>query len=65
MILLLWFIPLLVNSTTCGGRIFRYQAPGLTAATTLSGAATGYQWILPSGTIGATCILDSGSLLNQ
>ena len=49
-----------VDTTICGGRIYRYTAPTLPAGTSVYAAATGYKWSLPSTDIGA--VLDSGSL---
>lgn len=49
----------------CGGRIVRYTASAPKAATTSTGASTGYIWTLPAGTLGSTCVLDSGSLTGQ
>ncbi len=48
-------------SDVCGARIYRYSAPALPTASTTAGLATGYNWVLPSGTIGATAVLDSGT----
>ena len=45
----------------CGARIYRYIAPVLPAATTTAGAASGYLWTSPTGTVGSTGVLDSGS----
>jgi beta-glucanase (GH16 family) len=45
----------------CGARIYRYIAPALPAATTTAGAASGYLWTSPTGTVGSTGVLDSGS----
>jgi len=55
--------PLQIN--VCGDRKYRYIAPVLPAATTTSGAATGWQWSMPIGTVGATAVLDSGSLTSR
>jgi hypothetical protein len=51
-----------VATNICGFRKYRYIAPVLPAATTANGAATGWQWTMPTGTLGATATLDSGSL---
>jgi hypothetical protein len=51
-----------VVANVCGGRIVRYTASAPKAATTTTGASTGYVWTLPTGTLGTTCVLDSGSL---
>jgi len=52
--------PLVTN--VCRNRTYRYTAPALPAATTTRAAATGYNWILPTGNVGSTGSLDSGSL---
>jgi beta-glucanase (GH16 family) len=44
----------------CGARVYRYIAPALPAATTTVGAASGYLWTSPTGTVGSTGVLDSG-----
>jgi hypothetical protein len=51
-----------VVGNLCGGRIVRYVAstPKLNTANTV--ASTGYYWTLPVGAIGATCVIDSGTL---
>jgi hypothetical protein len=43
---------------TCGGRIYRYNAPDLT------GGSTGWQWSFV-GTLGSNAVVDSGSLTSQ
>jgi hypothetical protein len=48
-------------SDVCGARVYRYIAPALSAATTTVGAASGYLWTSPTGTVGSTGVLDSGS----
>jgi len=49
-------------SDVCGARVYRYIAPSpLPVATTTVGAATGYLWSNPTGTVGSTVGLDSGS----
>jgi subtilisin-like proprotein convertase family protein len=51
---------------SCGYRIYRYIGPAvLPAATTTSGAASGYQWSMPTGLVGITGVIDSGSLTGQ
>jgi hypothetical protein len=40
--------------------VYRYIAPVLAAATTTAGAASGYLWTSPTGTVGSTGVLDSG-----
>jgi hypothetical protein len=54
-----------IQTNVCGDRKYRYIAPALPAATTTSGAATGWQWSMPIGTVGATAVLDSGSLTSR
>jgi hypothetical protein len=44
----------------CGARVYRYIAPVLASATTTAGAASGYLWTNPTGTVGSTGVLDSG-----
>ena len=45
----------------CGARVYRYIAPALPSATATAGAASGYLWTSPTGTVGSTGVLDSGS----
>ncbi|MCX6293104.1 MAG: T9SS type A sorting domain-containing protein, partial [Sphingobacteriales bacterium] len=47
-------------SDACGARVYRYIAPVLASATTTAGAASGYLWTSPTGTVGSTGVLDSG-----
>jgi hypothetical protein len=49
-------------SNVCGARVYRYTAPALTSATATSPVTTGYSWTMPFGLVGATGVLDSGSL---
>jgi len=49
----------------CGERVYRYTAPVFPAATTSTGAPTGYLWSMPIGNVGATGMLDSGSVTSQ
>jgi hypothetical protein len=49
----------------CGARVYRYTAPALVTATTTAGAAKGYLWSMPTGTLGLTGVLDSGSLTSK
>ncbi len=49
-------------SDACGARVYRYTAPALTAASLTTGAATGYVWSMPIGTVGSTGVIDSGSI---
>lgn len=52
----------LVNDV-CGNRVYRYSAPLLPNSTTTAMAATGYEWILPTGSaIATSAALDSGDL---
>ena len=51
-----------LGTQVCGRPRYRYTAPAvLPAATATAGAATGYQWSF-YGTLGATFVVDSGSL---
>ncbi len=52
-------------SNVCSNRIYRYTAPVLPAATTTLTAATGYNWTMPTGPVGSTGVLDSGSLSSR
>ncbi len=52
-------------SDICGARVYRYTAPALAIATTTAGAAKGYLWSMPTGTLGLTGVLDSGSLTSK
>jgi hypothetical protein len=52
-------------SDICGARVYRYTAPALPIATTTAGAANGYLWHMPKGTLGLTGVLDSGSLTSK
>ena len=49
-------------SDTCSKRIYKYTAPALPAGSTTTAPATGYFWSLPTGTVGITGVLDSGTL---
>jgi hypothetical protein len=49
-------------SDTCSKRIYRYTAPALPNGSTTTAPATGYFWTLPTGTVGITGVLDSGTL---
>jgi hypothetical protein len=55
-------ITIQTKSDVCGARKYRYIAPVLPVATTTAGAASAYLWTLPTGTVGSTGSLDSGSL---
>jgi len=52
-------------SDICGARVYRYTAPTLPLATATAGAATGYVWSMPIGTLGSNGVLDSGSLTGR
>ena len=50
----------------CGARKYRYIAPStLPTASTTAGAATGYLWTAPFGTVGSTGTIDSGDVNSQ
>ena len=50
-------------SNICGARVYRYEAPVLPIASSTAGAATGYQWSLPTGSaVALSGSLDSGVL---
>jgi hypothetical protein len=53
-----------LQTNVCGARKYRYTAPILPAATTTSGAATGYVWDV-IGTLSSTMTVDSGSLTSR
>jgi peroxiredoxin family protein len=53
-----------LQTNVCGARRYRYSAPVLPAATTTSGAATGYVWDL-IGTLSSSMTVDSGSLTSR
>jgi peroxiredoxin family protein len=56
-------IAIALKEDVCNARKYRYIAPAvLPGATATAGAATGYLWSLPTGTVGSTGTLDSGSL---
>jgi hypothetical protein len=56
-------ITIALKEDVCNARKYRYIAPAtLPGATTTAGAATGYLWSLPTGTVGSTGTLDSGTL---
>ncbi|MCX6292949.1 MAG: T9SS type A sorting domain-containing protein [Sphingobacteriales bacterium] len=55
-----------VVTNVCGARKYRYIAPAiLPVATTTVGAATGYLWTAPFGTLGSTGTIDSGNVNSQ
>jgi peroxiredoxin family protein len=53
-----------LQTNVCGARRYRYSAPNLPAATTTTGAATGYVWNFV-GTLSSTMTIDSGDLNSQ
>jgi peroxiredoxin family protein len=56
-------ITIALKEDVCNARKYRYIAPAtLPGASTTAGAATGYLWSLPTGTVGSTGTLDSGTL---
>jgi cytochrome c peroxidase len=61
--------PSFISSTQvinqCGYRVYRYSTSALTFANTNYVAATGYAWTLPTGPVGSTGVLDSGSLSSR
>jgi hypothetical protein len=58
-------ITIALVSDVCGNRVYRYTAPTLPVGTTPNAAATGYNWTMPTGTVGSTGTLDSGSLTGR
>jgi cytochrome c peroxidase len=52
-------------SDKCGNRIYRYTAPALALSTSTTVAATGYNWTMPTGPVGVTGVLDSGTLSSR
>jgi hypothetical protein len=56
-------ITIQIKSDVCGARKYRYIAPAvLPTATTTAGAASGYLWTAPFGTVGSTGTIDSGTV---
>lgn len=56
-------ITIQTKSDVCGARTYRYIAPAiLPVATTTAGAASGYLWTAPFGTVGSTGTIDSGTV---
>jgi peroxiredoxin family protein len=53
-----------LQTNVCGARRYRYSAPILPAATTTSGAATGYVWDFKGG-LSSSMTIDSGSLTSR
>jgi hypothetical protein len=53
-------------SDACGARVYRYKVTEIPMVNNLSYvAATGYAWSMPSGPLGSTATLDSGTLGSQ
>jgi hypothetical protein len=52
-------------SDVCGARKYRYSAPNLPTATATAGPADGWLWTMPTGAVGSTGSIDSGSLTSQ
>jgi hypothetical protein len=56
-------ITMQIKSDVCNARTYRYIAPAvLPSATSAVGAATGYLWSAPTGTVGSTGTIDSGDV---
>jgi hypothetical protein len=53
-----------IETNICGYRRYRYSAPSLPVANSISGAATGYVWDF-IGALGSNAVIDSGSLNSQ
>jgi hypothetical protein len=53
-----------LETNICGYRRYRYSAPALPVANSISGAATGYVWDF-IGSLGSNAVIDSGSLNSQ
>ncbi len=53
-----------IDQLVCGQPRYRYTAPVLPAATTTSGAATGYNWMF-TGFLSSAVVVDSGSLTSR
>jgi hypothetical protein len=59
-------ITIATKSDVCNARTYRYIAPApLPGATATTGAATGYLWSTPTGTVGSTGTIDSGSVTSR
>ena len=58
-------ITIALVSNVCSNRIYRYTAPALTAETSGNVAATGYNWTMPTGPVGSTGVLDSGTVSSR
>jgi hypothetical protein len=55
-------IAIQAKSDVCNARTYRYIAPILPSATSTAGAASGYLWSAPTGTVGSTGTIDSGDV---
>jgi hypothetical protein len=56
-------ITMQIKSNVCNARTYRYIAPAvLPIATSSIGAASGYLWSAPTGTVGSTGTIDSGDV---
>jgi hypothetical protein len=56
-------ITMQIKSNECNARTYRYIAPAvLPNATSSIGAASGYLWSTPTGTVGSTGTIDSGDV---
>jgi hypothetical protein len=56
-------ITIAIKADVCNARKYRYIAPSpLPVATATAGAASGYLWSTPTGTVGSTGTIDSGSV---
>ncbi|MCX6292952.1 MAG: T9SS type A sorting domain-containing protein, partial [Sphingobacteriales bacterium] len=59
-------ITIVTKSDVCYARTYRYIAPApLPGATTSAGAASGYLWSAPTGTVGSTGTIDSGDVTSR
>jgi hypothetical protein len=59
-------VTIALKEDVCNARKYRYIAPApLPGATATAGAASGYLWSLPTGTVGSTGTLDSGALTDR
>ena len=59
-------ITIQMKSDVCNARMYRYIAPAvLPIATNYVGAATGYLWSAPTGTVGSTGTIDSGDVASR
>jgi hypothetical protein len=56
-------ISIQTKSDVCNARTYRYIAPAvLPIASSVNGAASGYLWSTPTGTVGSTGTIDSGDV---